>query len=166
MENITPEHLEQIALHDEIVTPDHAARIETPEFIKSKERLKEDAHNKCWICGSTDNIQIHHYGCEYSLQNICDFVKLKTFLLEWDVYGYSKTLVNIPLTSVDDIRNMMALCQSCHTGVDHVNNNATGIHYLVFPMWIARKLCKVDPVPSGTETNQQVEDEVKKIETV
>ena len=67
-----------------IITPEHAERTEPAEFRRSKERLKADGHDKCWVCGTTENLQVHHFGCEWSLENICDFAKLKAFCEEWD----------------------------------------------------------------------------------
>lgn len=147
-----------------VIDPSHVDRAESPEFRHSKERLKADGHYKCWVCGSTENLQAHHLGCEWSLQNVCDFEKLKAFCEEWDPYGYGRLLRNIPITSADDVRNMLVLCQEHHTGVDHADGNSgTGIHSLSFPVWIMQKLAKdgCDPVPQQGETAEEVLKEIE-----
>jgi hypothetical protein len=50
---------------------------------------------------------------------------------------------DIPITSVDDIRNLMPLCRPCH------EEKLTGIHYTLFPFWSMQRVCKsgCDPVP-------------------
>ena len=147
-----------------VITPEHEKRVESPEFKKSKKRLKQDGHFYCWVCGSVEKLQVHHYAAEWSLAQTVDFKKLKSFCEEWDPYGYGKLLKNIPMTSVDDIRNMLVLCQTHHTGVDHENNESgTGIHSLTFPAFIIQKICKDDwnPIPEIGETIKDVVDDIK-----
>lgn len=151
-----------------VITPEHAERTESAEFRHAKERLKADGHYKCWLCEATENLQVHHFGAEWSLENITDFAKLKAFCEEWDPYGYGRLLKNQPMTTVDDVRNMLVLCQEHHTGVDHADGNSgTGIHSLSFPVWIIQKLAKQgeDPVPQDGETAEQVLEEVEASES-
>ena len=129
MRDVAP-HETKRSLREDIIVPGHERRTESLEFRASKERLKADGHHRCYVCGSTENIQIHHYGCEWSLAADCDFDTLKAFLLKWDAYGYSNLLLHRPLTSVDDVRNMMALCAEHHIMAD------TGIHEVSFPVWV------------------------------
>lgn len=101
---------------------------------------------------------------EWMFANIIDYEKLKAFVEEWDVYGYGRLLKNKPLTTVDDLRCLIVLCQHHHTGVDHADGNSgTGIHSLTFPAWLIQKLAKEgeDPVP---QDGQQPEDVLKEIE--
>lgn len=151
-------HFEQKTLHSFVVDPDHHERSESPTFVEAKKRLKEDGHYKCYICGSTENLQSHHRAGEYMFENIVDYDLLKEFLEEWDIYGYGKLLRNKPITTVDDIRNQMLLCQMHHTGVDHENSGSgTGIHQMDFPSWIIQKLAikGANPVPQKGETKEQ-----------
>ncbi|WP_407308119.1 hypothetical protein [Desulfosporosinus sp. SB140] len=71
-------------LTEVVITPEHAERTESAEFRHAKERLKTDGHFKCWVCGAIENLQVHHFGAEWSLENITDFAKLKAFCEEWD----------------------------------------------------------------------------------
>ena len=161
------EHIITKTLHEVVVTPDHAQRSESEEFRRTKERLKADGHYWCWACGATDNLQVHHFGIEWSLANIADWDKVKAFCEEWDPYGYGRLLRNQPMSSPDDVRNMLVLCQEHHTGVDHADGGSgTGIHELTFPIWLVQKLVKAgaDPVPQAGETVKQVKENVKETE--
>jgi hypothetical protein len=139
----TVRHLTEV-----VITPTHAKRKESKEFRASKKRLKADGHYTCWVCNSKEKLQVHHYGGEWSLEADVDFCLLKEFLLEWDVYGYSRLMKNLPLKSIDDIRNMMVLCQNHHTGGTK-DGSANGIHNISFPLWISQKISKKghSPVP-------------------
>ncbi|WNR43087.1 transporter suffix domain-containing protein [Paenibacillus roseipurpureus] len=146
-----------IAVHAEVhtikvidINPDHGMREESAEFRAAKRRLEADGHYQCYICKGTENLQSHHMAGEYKFRTIVDFNLLKEFLLEWDVYGYSRLLRNLPITTVDDIRNQLILCQAHHTGVNYEDGNgAIGVHYLPFPEWIMQKLCLpgCNPIP-------------------
>jgi hypothetical protein len=140
------EHKSVRHLTEVVITPEHSKRIESKEFTKNKNRLKEDGHYRCWVCGAVENLEVHHFGCEWSLVNDCDFEKLKAFLEEWDPYGYGKLLKNKPITSVDDIRNLLVLCERHHI------HKLDGIHETTFPVWIIQKICKegVQPVPQDS----------------
>lgn len=150
-------------LTEVVITPEHAERTESMEFRRSKERLKADGHYKCWICGATEDLQVHHMA-EWMFANIVDYDKLKAFAEEWDIYGYGRLLKNKPLTTVDDIRCLIVLCQQHHTGVDHANRNSgTGIHSLTFPAWLIQKLAKTDedPIPQDGEKPEEVLKEME-----
>jgi hypothetical protein len=69
------------------------------------------------------------------------------------------------MTSPDDVRNMLVLCQEHHTGVDH-ENSGTGIHQITFPVWLIQKLAKtgIDAVPQSGETLEQAEQTLKENE--
>ncbi|AFM40351.1 hypothetical protein Desaci_1325 [Desulfosporosinus acidiphilus SJ4] len=154
-------HVIKRTLTEIVIDPSHAERKESAEFRRSKERLKADGHYKCWICGTTENLQVHHFGAEWSLENVTDFEKLKVFCEEWDPYGYGRLLRNLPITTVDDVRNMLVLCQEHHTGGSK-DGAANGIHEITLPVWLIQKLAKQgeDPVPQDGES---VENVIKKI---
>jgi hypothetical protein len=167
-ENITKIHVESRTIKDFVIDPDHHERTESEEFRATKKRLKEDGHYHCYICGSTENLQVHHRALEYMFTNVADFDKVKEFCEEWDIYGYGKLLKNKPFVSQDDIRNQMVLCQKHHTGEDHENGNTgTGIHSLTFSSWIIQKLCKdgANPVPQSGETGEVAMERVREHES-
>ena len=161
MKKNIPIHAQIKNIREIVITPEHINRIESSEFKRSKKRLKKDGHYQCWICGRKDELQVHHYAAEWSLADLVDFDKLKQFCEEWDCYGYGKLLKNLPITSVDDIRNMMVLCQDHHTGLGDLTNSGTGIHNLSLNAWLIQKLAKENPIPQDGET---VERTIKDIE--
>lgn len=154
-------------LTEVIITQGHVCRTESTEFLHNKDRLKADGHFKCWVCGSTEDLQVHHFGCEWSLQNVCDFEKLKAFCEEWDPYGYGKLLKNIPIASADDVRNMLVLCLQHRLGGTK-DGVANGIHEITFPAWVIQKLANSseDPVPQEGEKPEQVLEQIKAITKV
>lgn len=145
-ERIVPEHRTKRTLTEIVITPDHVERSESRTFRASKKRLREDGHYKCYVCNSEENLQVHHYAAEWSLENVLDLDKVKAFIEEWDVYGYGRLMKNIPMTTVDDVRNCMVLCQEHHTG-GMTDGSANGIHNITFPAWVSQKL-----VRDGEET--------------
>ncbi|MFC4526401.1 hypothetical protein ISN76_12985 [Dyella halodurans] len=157
---MTAEHVESRTLKDFVVDPDHDQRTESPEFRHTKKRLHDDGHMQCWVCGSLDKLQVHHLFCEYMFANVVDYDNLKAMAEEWDVYGYGRLLKKQPVLTPDDIRNMMVLCQTHHTGVSR------GIHDITFPTWISQKMALKGacPVPMLGETFDQAMARIKKHE--
>lgn len=156
-------HKQAKKLYEVIVIPGHVERKESKEFKKSKQRLKDDGHYECWICGSKEDLEVHHYAAAWSLSNVVDFEKLKKFCEEWDPYGYGKLLKNKPIETVDDVRNMLVLCQDHHTGNSDIEKCGTGIHNITFPTWIIQKVAKdeLNPVPQDGETADSVMAELE-----
>ena len=136
-----PAHVIRRQLLEIVDDPAHAKRTESAEFRRSKKRLKADGHYTCWVCGTPANIQIHHYGAEWSLATVIDMEKLKAYCEEWDIYGYGRLMKNQPMTSVDDVRNCMALCREHHLS-GPADGAANGIHDITFPIWVSQKLVK------------------------
>src|SRR5579875_3061209 len=162
------EHVTTRTLREVVITPDHVRRTESAEFRETKKRLKADGHYQCWVCGTTENLQVHHFGIEWSLANIADWDKVKAFVEEWDPYGYGRLLRNKPMCSADDIRNMLVLCQAHHTGVDHeTGGSGTGIHEMSFPIWLVQKLARLgaNVVPQSGETVDEAAETVRRNES-
>lgn len=127
-------HKEKKTIVEYEITPKHATRTESDEFKKNRQILI-DRIGKCFICGTTINLQAHHYGCEWAFWNDCDKDKLKKFLLSFDIYGFSQFYRSTrTIDTPDDIRNLMLLCEKHHIEKEH------GIHEMTFPMWIMQKI--------------------------
>ena len=109
-------------------------RVESNLFRANKEKLKEEGHGYCFICGTGEQIETHHMMCPYAKKDNVDFEKLKKACEAFDVYGYSKAMKDIPITSVDDIRNLINVCQGHHKRADH------GIHNIPLADWLAQKI--------------------------
>lgn len=138
--------------------PNHEDRTESPEFREAKARLKADGHMKCWVCGTTEGLQVHHAALEWSTRALADFDKIKAFVEEFDPYGYGRLLRNQPITSVEEVRCCLVLCQKHHTGIDSTDGGmGTGIHDLDWPTFLMQKLSRsgIDPVPQQGETADQ-----------
>lgn len=111
-------------------------RVESNLFRANKEKLKVEGHGACFICGTTEEIEVHHIMCPYARQKEVSFTALKEVCEIFDVYGYSKEMQSIPFTSVDDIRNLICLCKGHHKRADH------GIHNVPFADWLMQKIGK------------------------
>ena len=153
-------------LTEVVITPEHAKRTESEAFRQAKERLQADGHYRCWICGTKQSLEVHHMFVEWSLAGVADWSKVKALAEECDIYGYGRLLRNQPLTSPDDIRNLVTLCATHHVGVDHADSRSgTGVNELTMPIWLIQKLARSqeDPVPQAGESAGQVLNEVKGI---
>ena len=162
-----PEHLITETLHVVSVDPDHAQRRETPEFRNAKARLKADGHWHCDVCGTTENLEVHH-RIEYHWAHIVDFDKLKSWCEHNDIYGYGRLLKKIPITSIDDVRVMRVLCHSHHVGINHADGGmGIGIHKTDEPTFEIQAVAKdgAIPVPQEGETLTDVLNRIKKAET-
>lgn len=157
-------HLIDRTLHVVSVDPNEEMRKESREFRQAKARLKADGHMRCWACGGTADLQVHHAALEWSTRALADFDKIKAFAEEFDVYGYGRLLRNVPITSVEDVRCMLVLCQRHHTGVDSADGHrGTGVHDMDWPTFLMQKLSRdgLDPVPQDGETAQQVLERIE-----
>jgi hypothetical protein len=143
-----PQHVMRRRLTEIVITPEHAQREESAAFRRNKARLREDGHWRCWLCGTTDQLQVHHFACEWSLWPDADPAKVKAFVETFDPYGYGRLLRHRPLDSPDDIRNLLVLCEACHIG------QGTGVHAITMPIWLIQGLAKpgADPVPRKEES--------------
>lgn len=159
---MTDKHIQKRTLTEFSITPSHGKR-DTYMFHKSCQKLQDDGHYKCFICGSTENLEVHHF-IEFSFEEIIDYNKMKELLSIFDFYGYSKEMIDEPITSVDDIRNLIVIDREHHRGVDHANNNSgIGIHSTTCPDWIIQRVCKdnENPIPQANETINDVEERIK-----
>jgi hypothetical protein len=160
-DKVIPAHIEKLTGTAYMIVPEHADRTESPEFRSAVKRLKEDGHYVCWMSGLRDgdkrpdgtivDLQVHHLFMEYCLAADCDFDKLKRMAEEWDIYGYGRLMRNTPITSIDDIRQMLCLDVIWHIG-GATDGVANGIHFIPFPYWISQKIALAgkDPVPENT----------------
>ncbi|HEX9078100.1 MAG TPA: hypothetical protein VF795_00850 [Desulfuromonadaceae bacterium] len=153
------EHVETINLKVVEIVPGHPDRKATPEFNRSVAKLRADGHDCCWLCGSKEKLQVHHFIGEDCEAGVIDLAKAEAKALCLDPYGYNRASDHAPFDSVDDYRNMMVLCQAHHTGVNATAGNPTGIHNTPFPEWILQGVCRdgEDPIPQAGETVEAAE---------
>lgn len=135
-----------------IEVPEHEQRKgESKLFHDNVKKLKEDGNYKCFISGVTEDLQVHHLICEWSLEAKVDYEKLKRMCEIFDPYGYGEKLKDTPITSVDDIRNLLVLSRKYHEEI------ATGIHNTTFSAWVSQAIVK-----SGEEIVPQDHNEIEK----
>lgn len=108
-------------------------RIESNLFRANRAKLKAE-QGGCFICGSTEDLEVHHFVCAYAKRQNVDFNLLKAACESFDVYGYAAAMHTVPMDSVDDIRNLVLLCEGHHKRIDH------GIHNVPFGDWIIQKV--------------------------
>lgn len=120
--------------------PDHPARPGDPHykhFIQARKRMLKLGLLKCWICGDTDNIELHHSLIEYALQNGVDMTKFTELYPEFGEMD-DETFKNW----IEGEGNLTPLCRLHHTG-------DLGIHTLTYPEWLPLRFWKKDIPPPG-----------------
>lgn len=69
---------------------------------------------------------------------------------------------DIPITSVDDIRNIMVICREHHIG-GLTDGTSNGIHNMSFPAWVCQKIAKDgrDPIPDNRLEIELAQDRIE-----
>jgi hypothetical protein len=118
--------------------PGHNARTESSVFAATKKHLIDDLDTPCWVCGSKENREVHHFILEYSLANAVDWNKLKALCPDFP--DWDKIDPNNPDTFkyfTDHAYNMRILCTLHH-------RQSQGIHRIPYPIWNFIKIKKDD----------------------
>jgi hypothetical protein len=99
-------------------------------FNQARARLKQLGLLKCWICGATEGVELHHNACEFALSQAVDWEKFAADHLDWHI------------SSDEDFQRMiegegalMPLCILHHRGIE-------GIHTIHMPAWSTLKYLK------------------------
>ena len=119
---------EQISI--DVFYPDHPPRVESRLFVQTKRHLIEVADMPCWVCGTKDKREVHHFHVEWADADGVDWDKMRTLHPD-----FSWSTFHEPTDFVDSEYNMMVLCERHHRGKDH------GIHLLPYPIWIMQREC-------------------------
>ena len=130
----TPAHEQVESLRVDVEYPEHVQRTESAEFAANKHRLVKKLELKCFKCGGSDGLEVHHFIIEWSEWDSADPAAVQRIMHKFDVYGFAADQASQgdPLpASPDDIRNLMVLCESCHRGA------CLGIHQVPLPFWFA-----------------------------
>jgi len=122
-------HLRKLTLKIAVYYPEHERRTESEEFRKTKYRLIEIEDRGCFICGSKEKREVHHFYIEWALKDAVDFEQFKRDYPQFKKY---KTVDDF----VDSVDNMMVLCQIHHRHKDK------GIHCMDYPEWRIQKYLK------------------------
>lgn len=142
--------------------PDHPPRKESDTFSKSRHKVIVENDTPCYVCGSKDKRELHHYFVEWAFSEAVDWDKMKALHPTFDWATFKG-----PEDFVDSEYNMMVLCETHHRLKDH------GIHNLPFPIWQVQKIIKDDfklfggmlqsmsegasPVPTSAEPTSETE---------
>jgi hypothetical protein len=129
--------------------PNHEPRTVSNTFNRTKHQLIDVEDTPCWICGSKENREVHHFIIEWAYADAIDWSKVKAEHPTFDWANF-KTAEDF----VDGIYNMRVLCETHHRGVDH------GIHTIPYPIWQVQKFVKDDFKMYGLPKNPPVENKV------
>ena len=157
------EHFKRGTFEEQYWIPAHDVRRESSLFRKNKRFVRDTCGSPCWVCGSTEDLEVHHVF-EWSLWNALDPRKITAILNAIEFYDedyvvkaakpeklrseINKVSNNKPIMDTpDDIRNLVVFCRKHH------RLKLTGIHTITFPIWLA-----IAAVPSrgGILTKDQI----------
>lgn len=132
----TPAHEVRENLSVDVEYPEHVQRTCSAEFAANRRQLIQKLDTPCFSCGSKEGREVHHFVCEYAEAEWADWEKVFKLVHHFDIYGFAAQMGDKPITSPDDIRNLVVLCESCHRGA------GVGIHLVPFPNWIAQVMVR------------------------
>jgi hypothetical protein len=115
-------------------------RQESALFRKNRKKLITKLKTPCWICGTHEDLEAHHYHAELA----------NTAGIDWDVMRklhptFDWSTFKKPVHFMDSEYNLMILCEKHHRGKNH------GIHELPYPIWIMQKNKRADFIFSEDE---------------
>jgi hypothetical protein len=120
------------------IYPEHAQRTESAEFGRNKRLLVKQLDLPCFICGSREAREVHHFICEWALADVADWDKVLDFAHVFDPYGFTRKappeepMVLCGTHTLDGV----PIPGGHHRGID------IGIHRMTFPIWVAQKIVK------------------------
>jgi hypothetical protein len=122
------EHELKETLNIDVWYPDHAVRTESNLFARTKHHLIEELDTPCFVCGTKEAREVHHFHVEWAFSQGVDWDHMRVLhpTFDWTVFKAAEDFV-------DSIYNMMVLCQTHHRHADH------GIHNLPYPIWIMQR---------------------------
>jgi hypothetical protein len=112
----------------DIFYPDHPPRKESSLFTKTKHHLVKVLDTPCWICGTKENREVHHFHAEWADSEGIDWNKMRSLHPDFDWSTFKE-----PEDFIDSAYNMMILCSKDHRLKNH------GIHNLPYPIWIMQR---------------------------
>lgn len=133
---MTKAHEQTETLHQEVLYPEHVQRTESAEFARNKHQLVKKLDLGCWICGSKEAREVHHFACEWALWEDVEPAKVLATAHAVDPYGFAAQDPDRAIGSPDDIRNLMVLCEKHHRAPYF------GVHSITLPIWIAQRMAK------------------------
>ncbi len=138
---------EKLTLKVEAIIPKRDDRTTTPLFKHTRVKLLA-IQPRCYVCGTKEHLEAHHYPIERSMANMTDWKKVQADALDGNLGATHEQRSNAnafdfngldsdPYRFVDDMTvNGLILCKAHHTGKDE------GIHDMPHSLWIAQKYGK------------------------
>jgi len=129
---IVEAHYQTVNLSFKVYYPSHELRTTDPHyklFNAARKRIVSSPNFAgCWVCGSKENIQIHHSLVEFAAANAIDLDRFEHLWPELHI-----TDENSLLAALESEGNMMALCEDHHISREH------GIHFIPYPTWVLQR---------------------------
>lgn len=132
MADLIAPHLWRRTMRVQVFVPAHEPRNDDPVFDHSRRILVDHRDTGCFICGTRDGREAHHWF-EWSLWHDFDPAHVLRTLRWLDPYRDAQLMGDKPLAGPGDIRNLVILCRLHHRSVGY------GIHTLPYPIWIAQR---------------------------
>jgi hypothetical protein len=123
------EHELKEMIEVDVFYPDHPPRKESNLFSQTKHQLIKVEDVPCWVCGTKDKREVHHFHAEWADSLAIDWDKMKELHPDFDWAGFVT-----PSDFIDSRYNMMVLCEKHHRAKGH------GIHLIPYPVWIMQKI--------------------------
>jgi hypothetical protein len=137
---IAHEHEQSETLHFSVFYPDHPPRTESALFRKTKHHLVAVLDTPCWVCGTKDKREVHHWHAEWADSDGIDWDKMRVLHP-----GFDWSTFKDPSDFIDSEYNMRILCEKHHRGPGH------GIHMIPLPIWEMQRIKRDDFIFSEDE---------------
>lgn len=125
----------------DIYYPDHPPRTESSLFTRTKHHLIKVLDTPCWVCGTKENREVHHFHAEWADEGGIEWDKMRILhpAFAWSTF-------NEPSDFIDSEYNMKILCATHHRLKNH------GIHMLSYPIWIMQRNKREDFIFAKDDT--------------
>jgi hypothetical protein len=130
---IPHEHEVRESIAVDFYYPDHPPRAESALFRRTKHHLINELDTPCWVCGTKEAREVHHFHAEWADADGIDFDHMRILHPTFDWSTFTD-----PSDFIDSEYNMMVLCAKHHRLKDH------GIHLVPFPIWIMARNKRAD----------------------
>ncbi len=130
-----PQHEHEVVerLYVDVYYPDHPPRTESALFRKTKRDLIKVKNVPCWVCGTRQNREVHHFYLEWADSAGVDWARMRQLHPDFDWSTFRG-----PSDFVDSPYNMRILCMKHHRHRD------AGIHMLPYPIFVMQAVKRSD----------------------
>lgn len=122
---VANEHFQHEQIDIAVYYPDHPPRTESALFRKTKHHLIAALDTPCWVCGTKEDREVHHFHAEWADSAGIDWDRMRELHPAFDWSTFTD-----PADFIDSEYNMMVLCSKHHRAKNH------GIHWVPYPIWV------------------------------